>query len=639
MTTYNCPGPPKDKENDDLDDVMGSIKTELERGLRLGNQKVIKAAYANIQKNGEFRIKFEYNCEKRAIQVSRSISYDDLVHLVIQRYGMKLLMFYTQPNGEFYIPLECQNDLDTAIKLMDRSDRSSSLRIFLTKPVSVDTSDYGSISERSFGTRATCLFDPCYDRNSPSPPPGSLPPHEKHLRPSTSYTITGEGKFIPEPLHQDESIGYIPLKLACSPDGSIAGSTSSLDSSYISCHGESYGFRNPTRRDSRRSILSDTTKEEMLPGNKGRSFGTFPRGYETGTHMADIERHRTFPRSNNRRTELSAGSVQTLLSRGSEGTLSSTRSTSSSSSGLPPDPDLDSPEGRMLMKRNSDMDSPSFGFSDVHYSKSPRAPTNWKKGRLLGPGAFGEVYLCYDEDTGRELAVKQVQISTETAEVSKEVRALENEIQLLRNFQHERIVQYFGCVQGTVLSIFMQYMPGGSVKQQLQNYGPLNLNLARKYTRQVLEGLAYLHKNVIVHRDIKCANILRDVQGNVKLGDFGASKRLQTICSISGLKTVIGTPHWMAPEVINGEGYCRKADIWSVGCTIVEMLTMKPPWPDLETMAAIYKIATSEHPKYELPPNVTEIARDTIRSCFRRNSRERPTAEDLLRHRFINENT
>lgn len=69
------------------------------------------------------------------------------------------------------------------------------------------------------------------------------------------------------------------------------------------------------------------------------------------------------------------------------------------------------------------------------------------------------------------------------------------------------------------------------------------------------------------------------------------------------------------------------------------MLTMKPPWPDLETMAAIYKIATSEHPKYELPPNVTEIARDTIRSCFRRNSRERPTAEDLLRHRFINENT
>ncbi|XP_052834448.1 mitogen-activated protein kinase kinase kinase 2 [Octopus bimaculoides] len=620
---------------DDFESVMGSIKTELERSLRLGNQKVIKAAYANIQKNGEFKIKFEYNSEKRAIQVSRSIPYEDLVHHVIQRYGMKLQMFYTQPNGEFYIPLECQNNLDTAIKLMDRSDRSSSLRIFLTKPA--DTSDYGSsYSDRSSSLRTSSSESYYNHRDSPSPPPGSLPPHEIHLRHSSSYnSITGEGQFIPEPMHQDEPISCMGLKHTYSPDGSIAGSTSSLDSNYISCHGESYPFRNSARRDSRRSILSDGNKEDMLPGSKMQAFGTFPRGYETGTHMADVERHRTFPRSNNRRPELCSRSVPALLTRGSEGTLSSTRSTSSSSSGLPPDPDLDSPEGRLLMKRNSDMDSPSFGFSDVHFSKSPRAPTNWKKGRLLGPGAFGEVYLCYDEDSGRELAVKQVQISADNAEVSKEVRALENEIQLLRNFHHERIVQYFGCIQGKVLSIFMEYMPGGSLRQQLQNYGPLNENLARKYTRQVLEGLAFLHKNVIVHRDIKCANILKNVQGNVKLGDFGASKRLQSICSMSGMKTVIGTPHWMAPEVINGEGYCRKADIWSLGCTVVEMFTMKPPWPDLESMAAIYKIATSEHPKYELPFHVSDIARDCIRNCFRKNSRERPTAEDLLRHRFI----
>lgn len=109
---------------------------------------------------------------------------------------------------------------------------------------------------------------------------------------------------------------------------------------------------------------------------------------------------------------------------------------------------------------------------------------------------------------------------------------------------------------------------------------------------------------MIGHRDIKGASILRDPTGNIKLGAFGASKRLQTIClSGTGMKSVTGTPYWMSPEVISAEGYGRKADIWSVACTVVEMLTEKPPWAEFEAMAAIFKTATQPtNPK--LPPHV-----------------------------------
>ncbi|XP_041516575.1 mitogen-activated protein kinase kinase kinase 2 isoform X2 [Microtus oregoni] len=276
-------------------------------------------------------------------------------------------------------------------------------------------------------------------------------------------------------------------------------------------------------------------------------------------------------------------------------------------------------------------------YHHQEYNDAPRAPTNWRLGKLLGQGAFGRVYLCYDVDTGRELAVKQVQFNPDSPETSKEVNALECEIQLLKNLLHERIVQYYGCLrdpQEKTLSIFMEYMPGGSIKDQLKAYGALTENVTRKYTRQILEGVHYLHSNMIVHRDIKGANILRDSTGNIKLGDFGASKRLQTIClSGTGMKSVTGTPYWMSPEVISGEGYGRKADIWSVACTVVEMLTEKPPWAEFEAMAAIFKIATQPtNPK--LPPHVSDYTRDFLKRIFV-EAKLRPSAEELLRHMFV----
>jgi serine/threonine protein kinase len=187
----------------------------------------------------------------------------------------------------------------------------------------------------------------------------------------------------------------------------------------------------------------------------------------------------------------------------------------------------------------------------------------------------------------------------------------------------------------------MEFVPGGSIKDQISTYGPLTENVTRRYSRQALEGLAYLHSLMIVHRDIKGANILRDHDGNVKLSDFGASKRLQSIvtrssCS-SDANTVTGTPHYMSREVIEGKGYGRKADIWSLGCTVVEMLTGHPPWHEFEGVAAIFKIATQHPPTYQLPAGASELVRCFLSSCFKLSVERRPTAEQLLRDPFVAE--
>uniref|UniRef100_A0A669B2E0 Mitogen-activated protein kinase kinase kinase 3 n=1 Tax=Oreochromis niloticus TaxID=8128 RepID=A0A669B2E0_ORENI len=339
--------------------------------------------------------------------------------------------------------------------------------------------------------------------------------------------------------------------------------------------------------------------------------GTFPRRYLVSLPYKDnSEGRRTFPRI--RRPQ---GNLFTLVP--------SRRSLNGSEESLGSWQQVDA-QGRL---RPQDRSVPH---------KSPSAPVTWRRGKLLGQGAFGQVYLCYDVDTGRELAAKQVQFDPDSPETSKEVSALECEIQLLKNLHHERIVQYYGCLRDhneKTLTIFMEYMPGGSVKDQLKAYGALTENVTRKYTRQILEGMSYLHSNMIVHRDIKGANILRDSAGNVKLGDFGASKRLQTICmSGTGIRSVTGTPYWMSPEVISGEGYGRKADVWSLGCTVVEMLTEKPPWAEYEAMAAIFKIATQPTNPL-LPSHTSDQARDFIRSIFV-EAKHRPSAEELLRHPF-----
>jgi mitogen-activated protein kinase kinase kinase 3 len=152
---------------------------------------------------------------------------------------------------------------------------------------------------------------------------------------------------------------------------------------------------------------------------------------------------------------------------------------------------------------------------------------------------------------------------------------------LLSQLSHPNIVQYYGSdLSNETLSVYLEYVSGGSIHKLLQEYGPFGEAVLRSYTAQILSGLAYLHGRNTVHRDIKGANILVDPNGDIKLADFGMAKHISAYTSIRSFK---GSPYWMAPEVImNSNGYSLSVDIWSLGCTILEMATAKPPWSQYE---------------------------------------------------------
>lgn len=276
----------------------------------------------------------------------------------------------------------------------------------------------------------------------------------------------------------------------------------------------------------------------------------------------------------------------------------------------------------------------------------------YMKGALIGKGSFGSVYLALHAVTGELMAVKQVEIPAEdsgdTVAIEKKknmLAALKHEIGLLRELKHPNIVQYLGSnSDDTHLNIFLEYVPGGSVATMLVNYGPLGESLISNFVRQILTGLAYLHSKDIIHRDIKGANILVDNKGSVKISDFGISKRVEASTLLSagpqaghkGLQRVSlqGSVFWMAPEVVRQTTYTRKADIWSVGCLVVEMFTGSHPHPNCTQLQAIFKIGGSSDASPTVPEEASVELKEFCRRCFVVDHEKRPSAEDLLKSEF-----
>ncbi|KAL2518562.1 MAP3K epsilon protein kinase 1 [Abeliophyllum distichum] len=267
--------------------------------------------------------------------------------------------------------------------------------------------------------------------------------------------------------------------------------------------------------------------------------------------------------------------------------------------------------------------------SAFHNSKT--LDNKYMLGDEIGKGAYGRVYKGLDLQNGDFVAIKQVSLENIAQE---DLNIIMQEIDLLKNLNHKNIVKYLGSLKTkTHLHIILEYVENGSLANIIKpnKFGPFPESLVALYIAQVLEGLVYLHEQGVIHRDIKGANILTTKEGLVKLADFGVATKL-TEADVN-THSVVGTPYWMAPEVIEMSGVCAASDIWSVGCTVIELLTCVPPYYDLQPMPALFRIVQDEHPP--IPDSLSTDITDFLRQCFKKDARQRPDAKTLLSHPWI----
>jgi mitogen-activated protein kinase kinase kinase len=258
-------------------------------------------------------------------------------------------------------------------------------------------------------------------------------------------------------------------------------------------------------------------------------------------------------------------------------------------------------------------------------------------GEFLGEGSFGKVYKGLNESTGELIAVKQLFLANGSSE---EVAQLRKEISVMWDLNHANIVRYLGTARSDRwLFILLEYVPGGSIANMLHQFGAFTESLLKRFTAQIVCGTTYLHSKGIIHRDIKGANVLVGVDGIAKLSDFGCSKKVYGVCTTSieeSMKVMQGSVPWMAPEVVKQTGSGFASDIWSIGATIIEMATGKPPWTELFTsnLAAMFHVATLVEPP-PFPANLSDDCAAFLRKCLVIDPKYRTPAADLTLDHYI----
>ncbi|XP_063070889.1 serine/threonine-protein kinase 3/4-like [Engraulis encrasicolus] len=246
----------------------------------------------------------------------------------------------------------------------------------------------------------------------------------------------------------------------------------------------------------------------------------------------------------------------------------------------------------------------------------------------LGEGSYGSVFKAHYKETGEIVAIKQVPVESDLQEIIKE-------ISIMQQCNSPHVVRYYGSYfKNSDLWIVMEYCGAGSVIDiiRLRNKTLTEDEIAA-ILQSTLKGLEYLHFMRKIHRDIKAGNILLNAEGQAKLADFGVAGQLTD--TMAKRNTVIGTPFWMAPEVIQEIGYNCVADIWSLGITAIEMAEGKPPYADIHPMRAIFMIPTNPPPTFRAPEQWSEPFNDFVKQCLVKNPENRATATQLLQHSFI----
>ena len=310
-------------------------------------------------------------------------------------------------------------------------------------------------------------------------------------------------------------------------------------------------------------------------------------------------------------------------------------------------------------------------------SSATNVTMRWQQGQFVGGGTFGSVYAALNLDTGYLMAVKEIRLQDPQL-VPTIVKQIGDEMGVLAVLDHPNVVSYYGIeVHRDKVYIFMEYCSGGSVAGLLEHGRIEDETVIMVYALQMLEGLAYLHQAGIVHRDIKPENVLLDHNGVIKYVDFGAAKIIarqgKTIMApdptpptphktdrLAGggdgknnvapaaprghlQKTMTGTPMYMSPEVIRGDTpsssmkrYSAAADIWSLGCVILEMATGRRPWSTLDNEWAImYNIAQGNRPQMPAEDEFSDEGVDFLKRCFERDPSKRSSAAELLQHPWI----